>query len=622
MRLSDKLKGYQGLNPFRDSQSKMYGDEKIAAEFSPTTTFWSLFNEQHEILLGSRGSGKTVLLRMLSFSCLRQYAEKNGDPAAVEYVRNKRFIGFYIPMHLEFAAGLPDGSASEEEGVAYFQFAFNCMAAQSLLDQVGSLLIVAENDSKERLRQLSAVLATFQKWWFPSCNVSFSSLDDVRETIMHLYSVLGPSDISGCEDASQFAKPLLRPILHVLPVITKDLQIDTDNTRWLACIDEAEFLHPKYIECINTFLRDEKRPLVVKMATLPFRHSTRCTLHDGVEIESNGSDFNYRCIDMGCSSDDFENVTDHITRVRLQRTGLNDLDDEHVTLAAFVGTVGRDEPLDYFRQEMESTYGEWDEDNVINDIVAELGAARQAHYERVRNEPQKFIQPVLKKFRPIYFVRKMKAERSQGNRWVGWFAGAENIRHVADGNPRTFIQLMNALVDASRGRDLTPKNQHRVLMQFCERRHEASEGLPEHGVTAKALIDVIGRLLEDRVHGTDMVDSGCHFRVSSELLEDAVVREALAVATGYTHILVDLSSLLESLSPQTDFRLSYCYCVAFWLPMRRGQSRLVGQRERRLFSGEQLAPSPPVTANEAHELVRQLRLEFTDDEAAITLEID
>jgi hypothetical protein len=48
--------------------------------------------------------------------------------------------------------------------------------------------------------------------------------------------------------------------------------------------------------------------------------------------------------------------------------------------------------------------------------------------------------------------------------------------------------------------------------------------------------------------------------------------------------------------------------------MRRGQPRLVGQRERRLIQGSVLSGTPPGTKQEAEELVKQLELGFTDGE--------
>ena len=97
MRISDSLKDYDGQNPFYDSQARNFSDEKVLDEFFPISSFWDLFNEQHEIIIGTRGSGKTFLLKMMRYSMLKRM--KNGD--AQKLVNDKHYFSFYVPMHLE-----------------------------------------------------------------------------------------------------------------------------------------------------------------------------------------------------------------------------------------------------------------------------------------------------------------------------------------------------------------------------------------------------------------------------------------------------------------------------------------------------------------------------------------
>ena len=59
---SDELLKYPGQNPFAESQGRSFSRSKVEGEFHPTSTFLDRINQQHEILLGTRGSGKTFLL--------------------------------------------------------------------------------------------------------------------------------------------------------------------------------------------------------------------------------------------------------------------------------------------------------------------------------------------------------------------------------------------------------------------------------------------------------------------------------------------------------------------------------------------------------------------------------
>ena len=84
-KFADKIKGFIGENPFKDSQARTFPDKKVLSEFYPTSTFWSLFNEQHEILIRTRGSGKTILLKMMRYSLLKEI----NDPKAKEIIEGK-----------------------------------------------------------------------------------------------------------------------------------------------------------------------------------------------------------------------------------------------------------------------------------------------------------------------------------------------------------------------------------------------------------------------------------------------------------------------------------------------------------------------------------------------------
>ena len=85
-------------NPFSDSQARNYSSERILSEFCPVSRYWSLFNDQHEVLIGSRGCGKTILLKMMRYSMLNKLT----DERAKKLVSEKKYIAFYVPLHLEY----------------------------------------------------------------------------------------------------------------------------------------------------------------------------------------------------------------------------------------------------------------------------------------------------------------------------------------------------------------------------------------------------------------------------------------------------------------------------------------------------------------------------------------
>ena len=601
-RLSMKLKGYSGANPFRESQARTFGDEKIVNEFYPTSLYWSLFNEQHEILLGTRGSGKTALLRMLQYSLLKRLQ----NIEAQRIVAEKRFIGFYVPLHLEFLDTLQRKDASIGEKIQYFHFAFNCAAAIKLMEQISELLNDCIPIGDQRIRVESKIVDYLSAIWFPSSKVEANSIDDLKWTINVIYNTCDFPTTFRLDQTNTFSRPLLTPIVAVLPKVTGDLGLDTNKTNWVICIDEAEFLQEPFLKSINTFLRSEKRPLIVKMATLPFKHTTCDTLIDGVYIEPNGSDFNYRKLDMEWDSDDFKGVTDQLCRVRLANCGIYD---DNLTLESFLGVEGRDDDLiDYYKLEM--GMDEASSEIILNGILESLSNKRRSHYPSVQKEPQKVNRPLLHRFSPVYFMRRMKIEESKGNRTVGWFAGAKVFRRIADGNPRRFIQIMNDVVEKARQAELTPKNQHRILAEFAKRSHDTCEALPVYGLSAAKIIEQIGGLLENRVHGEPMMDGGCNFYLDHKLIDNQLIRDSIELAIAYSYIFTDEDTLFSKIKDASILRLAYMYAVYYWLPMRKGDPPIIRDKHDLLESRSLFINSIPSTPTEADKVFSQLKLEI------------
>lgn len=561
-RASDKLADFRGANPFREAQARAGSGAGILSEFYPTSTFWSLFNDQHEILLGTRGSGKTYLLRMMTYSLLRRL----DHDSAREIIKNRSFIAFYLPLHLEFLASLPGRKLHDELRLGWFQFAFNCAAAKSLLTEVAAVVSDTFQDATERLLAEGKIIRLCTALWFGTEENDVTTISDLQFKLELKYATTPFwRDDTQEKPALPLARNILTPVVSVLPRLSEALNLEPDATKWVACIDEAEFLNSAFLRCINSCLRSEKRPVVVKLATLPFRHSTRETLTPNVSIQPRGHDYAYVTVDLPWDSSDFEGLTNHISTVRLRRTQRI----EDGRLESFLGTVGEaDELIDYFRAELSEEAES--EETLLSNIVAAMSKARQQHYEQIKAHPEKVDRPYLHRFAPVYFARRMRIENQKGGRTAAWFAGAKMIRRIADGNPRRFIQLMSDLFEKARDERLTPKTQHRTITGFCERYLEDVEGYPECGPLLKAIVDSVGDLLSRRIHGDHMVDGGCNFKIDSQLLDVQIFRETIEFAIGYSIFMADKETVEGKLESDSDLRLSYVFAVSYWLPMRKG----------------------------------------------------
>jgi hypothetical protein len=602
-RLSDKLLNFKGTSPFGEAQAREFSDGKLLQEFYPTSTFWNRFNSQHEILVGSRGSGKTFLLRMLSYSCLRRLQ----DPKVQDIVKNRAFFGFYIPLHLEFMAAIEGDDGLYARRVGYFTFAFNCAAVMAFLSELRSIiadLFPVEVDRLPVEYQIAKALAAL---WFTEDHDNLVSVDDLKSRVNRLFYQQPRWLDDDKATLPRFTEECLRPIYFALLEVNKILGINSDQTSWLACIDEAEFVKEPFLKCINSALRSAKRPLVVKLATLPFKHSTRDTTIHGVSIEPRGNDFNYRLIDLVHDSEDFIGLSNYLCQRRLARC----LPEPVESLEAFLGMVGHDALIDYYRSEMDDDEGQ--EDVIYRHILKELSRPRQRTAAAEQRGRDTMMKPIYNRFYPVYFCRRLKREEKKGNRVVGWFAGAKVCRMVADGNPRRFIQLMNDLFEEARAFQLIPKRQHRIITAFCERALQDAQGLPALGHITKELIKVVCGRLSGRVHGDPMVDGGCGFIVDQRFLESVYLAEALKLAIAYSHIIYPEAANGE-IGDSAEMRVSYVHAVNFWLPMRKGEQLRLRPTEdlKRLNLSKELSEAP-ITTRKSREFVQKLQLQLFDE---------
>ena len=578
IRTSAKLKGYKGENPFHESQARSYADSKVVDQFFPVSLYWSLFNDQHEILLGTRGSGKTILLKMMSYSFLRAF---KANAKASELARTKKYIGFYLPLHFEFVTSLSGGKIPDSEKLEYFQFALNCAAIKSFLEQVRQLLLDCFEDTSSRLLAESNIIHHLSEMWFGGDSSGIVCISDIQWKIEIAYQ-----NQSFWRDGEEhyvqvpFDKEVFVPLLSVLRKISEDLNLDPNNTSWIACLDEADFLKESFWIPLNGFMRSEKRPLVLKIATLPFNYSTRSTVLPGVSVEPDGNDFNFRIVDLKADSSEFVALTNYLLAKRLTMCNLGM---DNTNLEEFLGVVNNDDLVDYFRLEMskDKSIAITTETEILEQIVGALSEKRQRHYQEIKGDKSKITASYLKRFSPVYYVRKMKELNSHGNRTVGWFAGANTIRRVSDGNPRRFIQLIYDCVELARVHDLTPMYQHRVVKRFADRKSTAAEGLPEYGPLLQEILGSMGDLLAERVHGYPMLDGGSCLTIDEELLQQEFFTRALQLGIQYSYIFCENPNVLfERIRPGTLLRLAYVCAVHFWLPMRKGDKVVLKKKTK------------------------------------------
>lgn len=557
-RIADSIRGSTQQNPFSDSQARNFSDTKLLNEFFPISNYWSLFNDQHELLLGTRGSGKTFLLKMMRYSMLKRIE----DQRAKQLAEKKEFIALYVPMYLEFVTHLTSADSSEEKQIQLFQFAFNCLLAQSLLVELKEILSEEKDKMKWAKTNMNLALALNDSWFDDnSQNISdlFSLASKLRKLFYSFDVVTG--DISTIPPV--FKRQIGATLLAVKELIVEQLGFSEEPT-WIVCIDEAEFLSEPLQRCINSVFRSDSKRIALKVATLPYYHRTLKTLDPNITVSA-GNDFSYRVVDMKYDDVDFTNLTNSLVSNRMKTRFDSTLEIEK--LEDFLGVYGEDAQIDYYREEVGDDAATYD--TILNNIISELSDKRKKSVDNYPN-PRK---TVYDKFAPIFYVRYMYRLSRKGNTKPGWYAGSQMIRKIAQGNPRAFVQIMNRLFEKARTSELTPKAQHGVIIDYVKAFCESTQALESNGPTMYRELNRIAETLHEHVHGQRIRSTGCNFVLNFDCEESFVyAKKWLQQAAAYSRIIVDEDALINGITRKTVFLLANTYAAKYWLPMRSDAS--------------------------------------------------
>lgn len=553
MRFANKIKGTDGQNPFSDSQARNFSDQKVFAEFYPISLFWTLFNDQHEVLLGTRGSGKTFLLKMMRYSMLKRI----NDEKAKKLVKEKNYIAVYVPMHLEFVLPFNNKKLNEKSMIQLFQVAFNCYLSESLLTEIKSM-VEDIDDEIERIKAQLNIIHDIEELWFGETSGA-SDFETVTKRVRKIYYGIDWDNANLETVPAVFKRQICSPLVACQKVIVSSLNLEEEPT-WIVCVDEAEFLNTTLQRCINGIFRSDSNRIALKIATLPFYHSTLETLEEGIVV-SDGNDFKYTMVDMSFEEPDFIGLTNSLCSHRLkERFSVEEICG---SLEEFIGVEGKDDYIDYYRLEVGENQAS--QDIIKEGIINSFGDKRKEGAQKYNNERK----TIFDKFAPIFYLREMKKLAGTGNHKPGWYAGSKMIRRVSQGNPRLFIQVMCELFEKAKNTELTAKAQHEVIYTFAQNICNSTKALEVNGPKAHKNLDKIATKLSEKVHGEYLVTGGNTFTIKYAQHDDVYKELAwLKLAIAYSRIVVDEKTKKSGITADTKFALSNAYAITYWIPMR------------------------------------------------------
>ncbi len=613
-------------NLFELQNARTMSLDQVVSTFVPVQTFWRLLSAKHHVLIGSRGSGKTAIAKMLSHDHLSRLQ----DVRAIRIIQSKAFIGIYVPTKLKWVSALQNKPwQTDEEKERFFQWRFNLATCLGYLRAIRSCLDVYLDDKGTRARAEEALVLELSKAWAePS-----ESCSTVRELECHLEDIehMKQQELARARAANMsmgaarnigtnFDMELLEPLQRGLTVASRVLGFSGD-TSWLLCIDEAEFLDRLHLQILNSHMRAHSGNLFFKITTMPYRYTPDSI--NPVPLEP-GHDFDYAFLDADTAFQERDagesNLigTQFARRLFEKRAGASGLSYAKVTLSRL---LGRSELLD-------SLAADWSSRSDNMRLLKLYGSNETIERAKKLAGTRKFNSEMGRKIHGALLLRH-KLALLHGKQKLDAYSGATMVMRCGDANPRRLINIFNALLLGATWRkdrqlkehqSLSKKRQTEILTKYSQQLLAAvqseprfqpepvSEGNAQFGNDLYQFINMIGEYLRNAFIGkplsTDQISS---IEIDRSLSEEEWTLIRWAVSLGLLYPQINPNNPDELPIRTGTFHLAYALAPLYRTMPRRGKARSLASirkwwysRQDRLSGGQGLL-FPDVDGGSAHD---------------------
>ena len=580
-------------NLFEIENARNLTRDEIVATFVPTKSFHRLLSAKNHIVLGARGSGKTVLARMLS----HDYLSRCQDRVAREAVQAKAYLGLYVTTSIEWVGSLKNKPwQSEAEQEEFFQWRLNIAACRALLVSLKSCCdFYAPSPAASAMLEHDMSLV-FSRDWSDGTHQSQtfrdlrSYLDEVEHqrqlaVLRRRAQVADERPMPGLE----FETPLFSPLRRAIRKASDALGIP-EEAAWLLCIDEAEFLEPLHQRVLNSHMRADSGNLNFKITTMPYAHQSLQT--NTREPLSEGNDFEYVYIDRDPITHTTNDEAAELFANRLfrKRADVSGFRYSKLTLTDLLGPSVL----------LDDKSASWAAESTEMGLLRKHGSRETvARAERLHGTPE-FRDQIARKVHGALLLKNAVGS-IEGREELQLYAGARMVVRCGDGNPRRLIRICNALLQRRGNQRRVPAIvQNRVLATFSTSTLTRVRSEPTVGPHLHRFIEYIGHFMSVALHEQPVTTD----QVSSIEVDEAVSDfhwELIKRAVGLGLLFPNISIKNPDHMPEREgvFHLAYVLAPHFRLLPRRGKSRKLSHLLVGAPSFEEAAAQPELFGESA-----------------------
>ncbi len=434
---------------FESFNARNLTPEEVAWTFISNADYNNLWRNDHTVLLGPRGSGKTTMLKMLTVQALHTW----DDPRAQALRKSRPFTAIYVPTDMHWHHQLKHGEERLRFSPDLKHAVSQCAVTTSILLAVirtfqDRLKYEAPDESKKESvvsRQL------IQSWLLGNVVPTFEMIAialkarivEIRSHI-NFYSLHTATNVDVSQLPKYYHLDYFSAMDFACSVFDSTFQLPQSN-KWALCLDELE-LAPVWLQSLAlSQVRSSDQGYLIKVSTSPLPTVSGDT---GAYPKQD-----YKLITIWNHSD--RDKDSHTFAEQLATSVLSRRFGKGTTPSSILGgsplmSTDESEPTKYERG---STEWKLFQDTAKWDVsFRKLLEANDIDANDPYTEDISVRDSFLRKAKPIATFRSVFLKRSsEGTLWfrsrkvTGVYCGTDAVFRVSDGNPRRLIGIINDL---------------------------------------------------------------------------------------------------------------------------------------------------------------------------------
>lgn len=553
--------------------------QEVAESFIWSKNYHRLTGNNHSIILGARGCGKTTLMKMLTLPALHSWE----SPKAEEYRKHIPFYSIYVSTDIYWNVKNKNyGAQLEHYGTLperVSRFAVNSNVFSSLCDTFLNIIkfeIVEDRGSEEKEMEIGKEL--IDAWQLDGVPPKIkyikealnARIDEVNQLIQDIIFNHSPSE--EIELPNYFNLYFESSLERIIPKFERIFEIENQK-KWGLCFDELEFAPLWLQKTLFKSLRSRAQFILYKLSASPILPSE---LENAIRQDygpTAGND-----VDMIKMWNNPENE-EFSKEIILSLIG------KDVSLKDFFGSneIYNKSPNSYtttsnFYEELLELYKK---DFSFREFLEEKSV--DLSHAFLNDRQQKDI--LFRKIKPIVYFRNtfikknikedLELVKRPRKSVPDLYYGIEVLSKVCDGNPRWLIGIVTQMLAKSNYEPPSKNIQYNQLKETANKFKNVIANIPvgDSTFTVENLIDRIGNCFKSQLlskefkmdpKGTFIVDTSSieNSPKLPEIIEKAVAQGAL--------ILLDADNNsfdFEIIGKR--FKLSFLFSLIYDLPIRK-----------------------------------------------------